>query len=59
MAFQAAWIQCLHSRVRTAVHLEEVELAQDLMSVGGVAADEIEYGKPAIVADDGLAVDNA
>ena len=40
-----------------AVHLEEVERAQDRAGVGGVAADEVEDGQALVVADDGLAVE--
>ena len=42
-----------------AVHLEEVERAQDRAGVGGVAADEVEDGQAFVVADDGLAVNDA
>ena len=42
-----------------AVHLEEVERAQDRAGVGGVAADEVEDGQALVVADDGLAVNDA
>ena len=42
-----------------AVHLEEIERAQDGAHVGGVAADDVEHGEPIVVADDCLAVDDA
>ena len=40
-----------------AVYLEQVERAEDRAGIGSVAADEIEHGQAAVVADDGLAVD--
>ena len=42
-----------------AVYLEQVERAEDRAGIGSVAADEIEHGQAAVVADDGLAVDDA
>ena len=42
-----------------AVHLEQVERTEDRAGVGPVAADEVEHGQAVVVADDGLAVDDA
>ena len=42
-----------------AVFLEQVERAEDRAGIGSVAADEIEHGQAAVVAEDRLAVDNA
>jgi hypothetical protein len=42
-----------------AVYLEQVERAEDSAGIGGVAADEIEHRQTAVVADNGLAVDDA
>jgi hypothetical protein len=42
-----------------AAHLEQVERAENRTGVGGVAADEVEHRKPAVVGDNGLAVDHA
>ena len=41
-----------------AVHLEQVERAEDRARVGAVAADEIEHGKSVVVANNGLAIDD-
>jgi hypothetical protein len=40
-----------------AVHLEQVECAEDGAGVGSVAANEIEHGKAVVVANDRLAID--
>jgi hypothetical protein len=41
------------------VHLAQIERAQDRARVCGVAADQIEHGQTAVVADDRLSVDDA
>ena len=42
-----------------AVHLEEIERAEDGATVATVAADQIEYRQPVVVARDRFAVDDA
>ena len=42
-----------------AVHFEQIEGTVNRPRVGAVAADEIERREPAVVADDGLAIDDA
>jgi hypothetical protein len=42
-----------------AVHLEQVERAENRVDIGRVSADEVEHREPAVVADNGLAVYDA
>jgi hypothetical protein len=42
-----------------AVHLKQVERAEDSPGIGAVAADEVKHGKPVVVANDGFGVDDA
>ena len=42
-----------------AIHFQQIERAQNRATVAAVASDQVEYGEPAVVADNRLSIDHA